>query len=137
MIVLDASAAVELLLRTVVGVPLAERVLRPSLSLHAPHLLDVEVAQVLRRFVARGYLTPERAREALEDLAALPLERYSQTFLLPRIWELQETLTAYDAAYVALAEILGAKLLTGDRRLSRAPGHSAQVEVLGVGRVSN
>jgi predicted nucleic acid-binding protein len=130
-IVLDASAVVELLLWTAVGAPLAERLLSPGRSLHAPHLLDVEVTQVLRRFVAHGQLDPERARQALEDLADLPLERYSHTLLLPRIWELRENLTAYDATYIALAEVLGATLLTGDGRIGRAPGHSVQVEVVG------
>jgi len=108
---------------------LTARLLDPSESLHAPHLLDIEVAQVLRRFVRRGELSPERARQALEDLAALPLERYSHEQLLPRVWRLRDNLSAYDAAYVALAEILGAALLTRDSRISRAPGHIAQVEV--------
>jgi predicted nucleic acid-binding protein len=131
MIVLDASAAVEVLLRTAAGAPLAERLLAPEVSLHAPHLLDVEVAQVLRRFSARGELDPERGREALQDLADLPLERYPHDLLLPRAWELRDNLTAYDAVYVALAEILGATLLTTDGRIARAPGHSARVEVFG------
>jgi predicted nucleic acid-binding protein len=129
-VVLDASAAVEVLLRTARGGPLAGPLLSWETSLHAPHLLDVEVAQVLRRFVARGELAPERARQALQDLADLPCERYPHDFLLVRAWELRENLTAYDAVYVALAEILGATLLTTDGRISRAPGHSASVEVI-------
>lgn len=84
---------------------------------------------MLRRFVRRGELFPERARQALEDFAALPLERYSHELLLSRVWRLRDNLSAYDAAYVALAEILGARLLTRDGRISRAPGHTAQVEV--------
>jgi predicted nucleic acid-binding protein len=130
MIVLDASVAVEVLLQTAAGAPLADRLLAPSASLHAPHLLDVEVAQVLRRFVLQGKLTAERARQALVDLADLPVERYSQVVLLQRIWELRHNLTAYDASYVALAEALGATLLTGDHRIHRAPGHSVNVEVI-------
>ncbi len=131
MIVVDASAALELLLRTEVGEPLAERLLGPDEpSLHAPHLLDLEVAQVLRRFVVRGALAETRAAEALRDLADLPIERYSHELLLPRVWALRLNLTAYDAAYIALAEVLGATLLTRDRRLARAPGHLARVEVL-------
>ena len=130
MIVLDASAAVELLLQTAKGAPLAERLLAPDASVHAPHLLDVEVAQVLRRFVAHGEVDAERARQALADLVDLPLQRYSHVLLMPRIWELGHNLTAYDAAYVALAEALGATLLTGDARVLRAPGHSVQVEVI-------
>ena len=130
MIVLDASAAVEVLLQTEVGIALTGRLLAPETSLHAPYLLDVEVAQVLRRFALRGDIEPARARQALEDLADLPVERYPHEILLPRIWALRENLTAYDATYVALTEILGATLLTRDARISRASGHSARVEVV-------
>lgn len=131
MIVLDASAALEMLLRTPVGERLIDRLLAsPDTSLHAPHLLDLEVAQVLRRFVAQGSLAAKRAREALQDLADLPLERYSHELLLPRIWSLRRNLTAYDAAYVALAELLGATLVTLDVRLVRSPGHGARIETL-------
>lgn len=130
MIVLDASAAVEVILQTEVGVALTGRLLTSEFSLHAPYLLDVEVAQVLRRFTFRKEVLPERARQALEDLADLPIERYPHRMLLPRIWTLRQNLTAYDAAYVALAEILGATLLTRDGRISRASGHSASVEVV-------
>lgn len=129
MIVLDASAAIEILLQTEAGSPVSERILTPDSSLHAPHLLDVEVAQVLRRLVRDGELKAERAAVALTDLRDLPVERYSHEILLPRIWSLRYNLTAYDATYVALAEVLGATLLTRDSRISRAPGHSAQVEV--------
>ena len=129
MIVLDASAAVEVLLQTAAGAPMTARLLDPAESLHAPHLLDVEVAQILRRFVRRGEVVPDRARQALDDLASLPLERYSHEILMSRVWVLRENLTAYDATYVALAEILEATLLTRDARISRAPGHAARVEV--------
>lgn len=129
MIVLDASAIIEILLQTEVGAPLSDRLLTLESSLHAPHLLDVEVAQVLRRLVREGQLTAERASEALLDLRDLPVERYSHEFLLPRIWSLRHNLTAYDATYVALTELLSATLLTRDSRISRAPGHSARVEV--------
>jgi predicted nucleic acid-binding protein len=130
-IVLDASAAVEVLLHTAAGAPLAERLLAAtSSSLHAPHLLDVEVAQVLRRFVTRGELDSGRAQQALAFLGAFPIERHTHDLLLPRIWALRANLTAYDAAYVALAELLDATLITRDARLLRAPGHSARVEVI-------
>jgi len=129
LIVLDASAAVEVLLQTAAGAPMTARLLDPAESLHAPHLLDVEVAQILRRFVRRGEVVPDRARQALDDLASLPLERYSHEILMSRVWVLRENLTAYDATYVALAEILEATLLTRDARISRAPGHAARVEV--------
>jgi predicted nucleic acid-binding protein len=128
-IVLDASTVLEILLQTESGAPVAERLLTSDASLHAPHLLDVEVAQVLRRFVAQGEVPEARARQALAALADLPLERYSHTILLPRIWALRQNLSAYDAAYVALAEVLGATLLTRDTRISRAPGLAARIEV--------
>jgi predicted nucleic acid-binding protein len=130
MIVLDASAMIEVLLRTAAGALLSERLLAMPLSLHTPHLMDVEVAQVLRRFVSRGELDPERARQALANLAAFPVERHAHDLLLPRIWALRQNLTAYDASYVSLAEALGAKLLTRDARLLRASGHTAHVEVI-------
>ena len=129
MIVLDASAAVEVLLQTAAGAPMTERLLDPAESLHAPHLLDIEVAQILRRFVRQGELAPDRARQALDDLASLPLERYSHEILMSRVWTLRENLTAYYAAYVALAEVLEATLLTRDGRIARAPGHAARIEV--------
>jgi predicted nucleic acid-binding protein len=129
-IVLDASAAVEVLLQSKVGASLTERLFASGSSLHAPHLLDVEVAQVLRRFVRLGEIQPMRAQQALKILADFPIERYSHEALLPRVWSLRENLTAYDAAYVALTEVLGATLLTRDGRISRAPGHSARVEVV-------
>lgn len=129
MIVLDASAVVEMILQTETGAPVAERLFATGSSLHAPHLLDIEVAQVLRRFVVHGQLREARAGQALQDLRDLSIERYSHEILLPRIWALRHNLTAYDATYVALAEILGATLLTRDSRILRAPGHSVPVEV--------
>lgn len=129
MIVLDASVVLEVLLRTPHSDEIADRILRPRERLHVPHLLDLEVAQVLRRYVARGELTQPRGREALELLAVFPLIRYGHEPLLERIWQLRDSLTAYDAAYVALAEALGVTLLTRDARLARAPGIRATVEV--------
>ena len=93
-------------------------------------MLDVEVAQVIRRYAANGEIDSERGRTALADLADLPLRRYPHDFLLPRIWDLRNNLTAYDAAYVALAEVLDAPLLTRDRRLAAAAGHRAQIELV-------
>jgi predicted nucleic acid-binding protein len=127
-IVVDASVVLDVLLRTEHGVSLADRILSPEASLHAPHLLDIEVAQVLRRYERRGEISQERGRQALEDLADLPVKRYAHDALLPRIWQLRGNLTAYDAAYVALAEALPATLLTGDARLAAAPGHQANIE---------
>ena len=99
-------------------------------DLAAPELLDLEVASVLRRQQRVGAVSERRAALALADLAALPIERASHRPLLPRCWELRENLTVYDAAYVALAEVLAATLLTGDSRLSRAAGLRCRVEVL-------
>ncbi|MGH9361660.1 MAG: type II toxin-antitoxin system VapC family toxin [Thermoanaerobaculia bacterium] len=130
MIVVDASALLEFLLRTARGARLAERLRAPDSSTHVPHLLDLEAAQVLRRYVRRGEIHSERAWQALDILRDLPLLRYPHDPLLPRIWELRENLTAYDAAYVALAEALDATLLTGDERILRAPGHAARVELV-------
>jgi predicted nucleic acid-binding protein len=130
LIVLDASAAVEVVLQSAVGAACTERLLAPEESLHAPHLLDVEVTQVLRRYVRQGDLTAARAREALADLADLPLARYPHDLLLPRAWELRDNLTAYDAVYVALAELLGATLVTRDARIRSAPRHRARVDVI-------
>ena len=129
MIVLDASAAIEWLLQSSAGVKIDQRIFAASESLHAPHLLDLEVAQVLRRYVWDQAITAHRGQEALEDLRDLPLSRYPHDFLIPRIWELRATLTAYDAAYVALAELLGAPLLTCDGKIASAPGHYANVEL--------
>jgi predicted nucleic acid-binding protein len=128
-IVLDASAAIEWLLQTRLGQLIEARLFRAGETLHAPHLLDVEVAQVLRRFAAAGRISPERGRDALDDLTDLTAVRYPHQVLFTRIWELRENLTAYDATYVALAEALGAVLVTCDRGLAAAPGHRAEVEV--------
>ena len=130
MIVLDASAAIEWLLKTPTGVRIDGRIFSGSEPLHAPHLIDLEVAQVVRRYVREKMLSAQRGQEALQDLVDLRLNRYPHDFLLPRVWELRETLGAYDAVYVALAEVLGAVLLTCDRKIASAPGHSAQVEVI-------
>jgi predicted nucleic acid-binding protein len=129
LIVVDASAVLEVLLRSDRGKRLEERLLTGRQSLHAPHLLDLEVAQVLRRFAAAGVLRAERGREALADLEDLPLHRYPHDFLLPRIWDLRRNVTAYDAAYLALAETLVAPLVTCDARLASIPGHKARIEV--------
>jgi predicted nucleic acid-binding protein len=129
-IVVDASALLEALLRTPVARAVEERLFAGGQTLHAPHLLDIEVVQVIRRYAANGEIDGDRGRSALTDLADLPLRRYPHGFLLPRIWALRNNLTAYDAAYVALAEALDAPLLTRDRRLAAAAGHRAQIELL-------
>lgn len=130
MIVFDASALLELLLGTTAGWRLAEQIRPVEISLHAPHLIDIEVTQAVRKYVLSGSVSAERGRLALRHLADLDLERYPHTPLLPRIWALRENLTAYDAAYVALAEVLEATLVTSDYRLAKAPGILANVELI-------
>jgi predicted nucleic acid-binding protein len=129
-IVLDASAVVELLLGTKQGRSIGVRIADPELGLHAPHLVDVEVAQTLRRYVREGELDADDAASALQDLRSLDLERHSHEPFLERIWRLRENMTAYDAAYVALAEALETTLLTCDGRLARAPGMTRRVELV-------
>lgn len=129
MIVLDASAAVDWLLQTPAGQRIEQRVYARKDTLHTVHLLDVEFAQVLRRLVREGTLAPKRAEQAIEDLIVLRLTRYEPALLLQQIWGLRHNLSAYDAAYVALAEVLKAPLITRDQRIAAAPGHTATVEV--------
>ncbi len=95
-----------------------------------PHLIDLEVAQVLRRYLQSRELTSERGLQVLRDLVDFPLTRYPHDLFLPRIWELRHNLTAYDAAYVALAEALDAPLVTRDRSLASSAGHQARVELM-------
>ena len=129
MIVVDASALIEILLRTPAAGAVEKRLFDTQETLHAPHLLDVEVTQVIRRYATSGEIDQDRGREALIDLADFPLRRYPHGFLLPRVWELRDNLTACDAVYVALAEALDARLLTRDRRLAAAAGQHARIEV--------
>jgi predicted nucleic acid-binding protein len=127
-IVLDASVVLELMLRSTAARAIEARIFRPRETLHVPHLLDVEVAHVLRRYVSRGELDAERGRQSLELLGVMPLRRYAHQALLPRMWQLRQNLTAPDSAYVALAESLGAVLLTRDERLVASAGHAATIE---------
>lgn len=128
MIVVDASAVLEVLLQTEVGRSLEGRLFGGEV-LNAPHLLDLEVAQVLRRHVLRGALQPARAEGALRDFSDLRIERYPHHLFLGRVWELRANVTAYDAAYLALAEALDSPLVTADRKLAAVPGHGATVEL--------
>jgi predicted nucleic acid-binding protein len=129
-IVVDASAILEILLNTPTGSKVAARLSGPGETLHAPHLLDIEVTQVLRRYSLAGDLDENRGDQAFADSALLPIERYPHGELLERIWQLRESLTACDAAYVVLAEALEAHLITCDARLSRTHGHEAKVEFI-------
>jgi predicted nucleic acid-binding protein len=127
-IVLDASVVLELLLGTPTGEQVERRIRREGL--HAPHLLSVEVINVLRRFVAARDVLPAVAEAALRDLADLPIRRWSHEPLLNDVWARRANLTAYDAVYVALAERLQAPLLTTDARLRRGAPTSARIEVV-------
>jgi predicted nucleic acid-binding protein len=129
-IVVDASALLEALLRTPAAAAVVERLFDAGATLHAPHLIDIEVAQVPRCSAATRQIESGRCRDALSDLSDFPLHRYPHDFLLPRVWELRHNLTAYDAVYVALAEVLDAPLLTRDRRLATAAGHRARVDLV-------
>lgn len=129
MIVLDASAAVDWLLQSPAGQKIDDRIFSGGESLHAPHLLDLEVAQVMRRLVREGAITAARADQAIQDLSDLRIARYPHVVLLPHIWRLRHNLSAYDAAYVVLAEKLGATLITRDVRLVAAAGLPRRVEL--------
>ena len=130
MIVTDASVIIELLLRTTAAERIEARLLITGETLHAPHLIDLEVAQVLRRYASRGEMSAPRGRLSLDLLSQLPLTRYPHEPLLHRIWSLRSNLTAYDAAYVALAEALGATLVTRDEGLATASGTRANIELV-------
>jgi len=129
MIVLDASAAVDWLLQTAAGQSIENRIYSRNETLHAPHLLDLEVTQVLRRLALQGVVSVHRADQAVRDLLDLRIARYPHLVLLPRIWQLRHNFSAYDAAYVVLAEKLGGTLVTRDARLASASGHAAAVEL--------
>jgi predicted nucleic acid-binding protein len=127
-IVLDASALVELLLNTPAGQTISSRINDPALGIHIPHLADVEVAQALRRYVLKGELDEGEAARALADLRALDLQRHAHEPMIDRVWELRKNVGAYDATYIAVAEVLDTILLTCDGPLARAPGMTARVE---------
>jgi len=128
-IVLDASAAIDWLLRTPSGIQIENRIFSRSESLHSPHLLDLEVLQVLRRLSREGSVSRSRTDQALSDLISLRIARYPHFIFLSEIWRHRHNLSAYDAAYVALAEHLGASLVTRDARLSAAAQSFAQIEL--------
>jgi predicted nucleic acid-binding protein len=128
-IVLDASAAIDWLLQTAVGRQIEGRIYSRGESLHAPHLLDLEVAQVLRRLVRETSVSAQRADQALEDLLALRVTRYPHFVFLPYIWRLRHNLSAYDAAYVVLTRELDATLITRDTRLASVSVSGVSIEL--------
>ena len=126
---LDASAAIDWLLQTTAGHQIESRIYSRGESLHAPHLLDLEVAQVLRRLVREAGVSAQRADQALQDLLNLRVTRYPHFVFLQHIWRLRHNLSAYDAAYVALAENLGATLITRDARLASTSARGVSIEL--------
>ena len=130
MIVSDASAIIEILLRTPLAERCQNRLLQAGEILCAPYLLDIEVTQVLRRYEAKSEISAERGMEALDDLRDLSISRFPHEPFLPRVWQLRHNLSAYDAVYIALAELLGASLITCDSRIAGAHGHHAKVVVI-------
>jgi predicted nucleic acid-binding protein len=128
-LVLDASAAVELVLGTPTGRAVAAQLQDEVGPLHAPHLIDVEVLSALRRLVRTKDVSVGEAERALSQFGLLPIERYPHSLLTARAWALRASVSAYDAMYVALAEALPARMLTCERRLARAHGHRAKVVV--------
>ena len=130
MIVVDASALLEFLLQTPIGIRVEERLFRDDDELHAPHLMDVEVLKRLRRLVRTGEASSSRAAGAIADLIDLHLHRHPHVDLLARAWKLRDNVSAYDAAYIALAEALDAPLVTCDNPLAASPGHAARIEAI-------
>lgn len=136
MLVVDASAVAELLLCRPAAERVADHLVGHGFDLHAPQLLDVEVLSAFRRVLASAQTSPARAEEGIADLLDLPIERYPHDALVPRMWQLRENFSAYDATYVALAEVVAeepASLLTADARLARAVNDHTSVPVLLVG----
>jgi predicted nucleic acid-binding protein len=128
LIVVDTSALIQAVVGRAPDGPLVRRLSEDG-DLHAPHLIDVEIVHALRRLVHLRQLTTDRAQDALHDVAALAVTRYPHEHLVPRMWLLRQSHTAYDAAFVALSEALGAPLVTCDSRLARSRGHDASIEL--------
>jgi predicted nucleic acid-binding protein len=127
-LVVDTSAVLEAIVASDPAPGLIERINSDG-DLHAPHLIDIEALHALRRLNSLGQLSDERAADAIADFRELAVVRYPHTGLIDRIWELRHNLSAYDAAFVASAEILQAPLVTCDRRLATATGHAAAIEL--------
>jgi predicted nucleic acid-binding protein len=127
-LVLDTSAVLNALLARPPIPGLNDRLAADG-DLHGPHLIDTELLEALRRMSISGAVSDERASDARSDFAELLLVRYPHEPLGDRIWALRHNLTAYDATFVALAELLSAPLITCDARLASAPGHDARIEL--------
>jgi predicted nucleic acid-binding protein len=130
MIILDASAVVDLLVEPAAATGQLRASIRTASLVHAPHLMDAEVTSALRRQVLQGRIDQITARRAIRRLAAMRVKLWPHQPLLGRAFALRHQLSAYDAIYVAMAEATGATLVTRDERLARATGHRARVEVV-------
>ena len=126
--VLDASVAVTAL--TAPGSPAADLLSGDDAVFQVPSIFDAEVLSALRGLVRGGKFDGAAAAELVPDLMVLPIDRWHMSPLLPRMWELRENLTAYDAAYVALAELTGAVLVTGDERITASPGTRCDIQII-------
>lgn len=126
--VLDASVAVTAL--TAPGSPAADLLSGDDAAFQVPSIFDVEVLSALRGLVRGGKFAGPAATELVADLMVLPVGRWHMSPLLPRMWELRANLTPYDAAYVALAELTGAVLVTGDERITASPGARCDIQVI-------
>ena len=129
MIVLDASAAVQMFLGSPRGRRVQDRL--GSHAIHVPELLSIEVIHALRRLLRLDHISLHRASAAVYDLVSLDAVRYAHDPLTLRTWRLRDSLSAYDALYVALAETLDCSLVTCDGRLARSTGHRAEIELVG------
>ena len=129
MIVADASVILEVLLNTTIGAKVEKQLFAARQTIHVPHLTDLEVLQVLRRYSRTSIVSGVRSRQVIEDYRDIPFNRYPHEVLLPRIWELRHNFTPCDAAYIALAEALDSPLMTCDRAFASTRGHRAKVIV--------
>jgi predicted nucleic acid-binding protein len=129
LIVLDASAAIDWLLQTTAGREIEKRIFSRGESLHAPHLLDLEVVQAMRRMVRESKVSAQRAHQMIGDFLDLRVTRYPHELFVPHIWRLRNNFSAYDAAYVSLTEELQATLITRDARLASASRRLISVEL--------
>jgi predicted nucleic acid-binding protein len=121
---------VEWLEQSPTGLKVGQRIVAQAEPIHAPHLIDIEVAHSIRRHVRLGSVTEKRGQQALWDLLHAPCIRHEHYPFLQRLWQLRDNVSPYDAVYIALAEFLGARLLTCDGKLAGAPGHGASMELI-------